>query len=72
VKPETVSVREAARRAGCSTRHIRTLITRRKLKADKIKGTYGYHYAVDADSLLNYINLPQPSGWPRGRSRKSK
>lgn len=62
--------REAAAIIGCSVRHVRTLVIRNKLRATKVPLTCGYEYHLNPRDVRRYAMLAQPSGWPRGQSRK--
>lgn len=68
-----MTVKEASAELGCSQRHVRTLITKGVLKASKIRSTvYGYWWAVEHSSVVEYEKHKQSKGWPRGKPRRKE
>jgi len=67
--------RQAAEVIGCCASHVRTLIRKGKLQAEKVPTPYDlveYRYEVSPAEAKRYRDLPQTKGFPRGQSRYKK
>lgn len=66
-----MNTREAAELIGCSLRHVRTLCTKKKLKAKRYTSPSGRsEYVITQQAVEEFLAQPRSGqGWPRGVPR---
>lgn len=64
-----MSVTEAATLIGCHPRHLRSMITAGKVKAQRKNLPYGYTYTLTRKEAERVRDNPPSRGWPRGKPR---
>lgn len=70
-----LTAKESAKILGCTVQHIRLLIRKELLDAEKLpskNNQYGFEYLIPKESVVKYKKLNFSRGCPRGVKRKSK
>ena len=61
--------REAAAVIGCCPRHVRALIQKGDLKAERLEAGVLITYNITIQEAKRYAQTKQSRGWPRGKKR---
>lgn len=70
-----MTVKEAAKRLGCSQSCVKSLIANRKLYAHRILAPlkHGFYWDIPLREITRFQQVKTiQRGWPRGRRRKPK